>query len=55
LQRKGISLKIDTQGENDDEKIDFLRDFTLFVFLLFGLSEIRGERVRREGTGQKER
>ena len=47
-------LKIDAQGENDDEENDFLRDFALLVFLLFGLSEIRGEGVRGEGTGQNQ-
>lgn len=43
---------IDSQGENDDEEIDFLRNFALLVFLLFGLSEFKGEGVGREGAGQ---
>jgi len=51
----GIGLQINPWSEDDDEKIGFLRDLALPVFLVFGLSEIKREGIGGERTGQDQR
>jgi hypothetical protein len=50
--RGETSLRIDPQGKDNGEEIDFLRDLVLTDFFLSWVSKARGEGIGGERSGE---